>query len=86
MEPTPARICGYHFGFIGESREPSRIGTGKPTRARLTMTVADGFGMRPEDVRVQAAVESPHNAALLRDDIADSDDLRRGRSRGRHSA
>ncbi|MEU0846261.1 polyprenyl synthetase family protein [Streptomyces sp. NPDC005962] len=86
MEPTQARICGYHFDFIDESGELSRTDTGKLTRASIMMAVADGFGIRPEDVRVQAAVKSPHNAALLHDAIADSDDLRRGQPGGRHSA
>ncbi|MFJ1646848.1 polyprenyl synthetase family protein [Streptomyces sp. NPDC088258] len=86
MKPGLAPMRGYPIGFIGESGERGRTDTRKPTRASLTMAVADGFGIRPGDVRVRAAVETPHNAALLHDDIADSDHPRRGRPRVRHSA
>ncbi|MFE9722730.1 hypothetical protein ACFYQ5_03780 [Streptomyces sp. NPDC005794] len=59
--------------------------TGKMTRASLMMAATVGIWIRPDDVRVQAAVKPPHNAAL-HDDMADSDDLGRGRPRGGHSA
>ncbi|MFE1173096.1 polyprenyl synthetase family protein [Streptomyces sp. NPDC058773] len=81
LEPTLARICGYHLGFIDEHGDPSSGGDGKLTRAGLMMAVADGVGLRPEDVQSQAAaVELLHNATLLHDDIADTDELRRGRA------
>lgn len=84
MGPIPARPSGYHSGFIDEGREPGRTGTKKSARASLMMVVADGFGIRSGDVRAQVAVvKSPHNAALLHDDIAGSDDLRRDRLRER---
>ncbi|MFJ5102167.1 polyprenyl synthetase family protein [Streptomyces sp. NPDC088554] len=80
LEPTLARICSYHLGFIDEHGDPSSGGDGKLTRASLMMAVADGIGLRPEDVQSQAAaVELLHNATLLHDDIADTDELRRGR-------
>ncbi|WP_328825903.1 polyprenyl synthetase family protein [Streptomyces ureilyticus] len=80
LEPSLARICGYHLGFIDEHGDPSRGGDGKLTRASLMMAVADGVGLRPEDVQSQAAaVELLHNATLLHDDIADTDELRRSR-------
>ncbi|WP_328680836.1 polyprenyl synthetase family protein [Streptomyces sp. NBC_00322] len=80
LEPTLVRICGYHLGFIDEHGDPSSGGDGKLTRASLMMAVADGVGLRPEDVQSQAAaVELLHNATLLHDDIADADELRRGR-------
>ncbi|MFJ2557693.1 MULTISPECIES: polyprenyl synthetase family protein [unclassified Streptomyces] len=78
--PALARICRYHLGFIDEQGEPSSTGDGKLTRASLMTAVADGVGLRPEDVQFQAAaVELLHNATLLHDDIADTDELRRGR-------
>ncbi|MFJ1746833.1 polyprenyl synthetase family protein [Streptomyces sp. NPDC088116] len=80
LESTLSRVCRYHLGFIDEHGDPSSGGDGKLTRASLMMAVADGVGLRPEDVRSQAAaVELLHNATLLHDDIADSDELRRGR-------
>ncbi|MFE6177095.1 polyprenyl synthetase family protein [Streptomyces sp. NPDC056464] len=80
LEPTLARICGYHLGFIDEHGDPTSGENGKLTRASLMMAVADGFGLRPEDVQSQAAaVELLHNATLIHDDIADTDELRRGR-------
>lgn len=81
LDPTHlARICRYHLGFADEHGEPSSGGVGKLTRASLMTAVADGVGLRPEDVRSQAAaVELLHNATLLHDDIADDDELRRGR-------
>ncbi|MFE3826793.1 polyprenyl synthetase family protein [Streptomyces sp. NPDC059092] len=80
LEPTLARVCRYHLGFIDEHGDPSSGGDGKMTRASLMTAVADGVGLRPEDVRSQAAaVELLHNATLLHDDIADADELRRGR-------
>lgn len=80
LEPSLARICGYHLGFLDEHGDPASGGYGKLTRASLMMAVAEGVGLRPEDVRSQAAaVELLHNATLVHDDIADADDLRRGR-------
>ncbi|WP_411146704.1 polyprenyl synthetase family protein [Streptomyces sp. x-80] len=80
LEPTLAQVCRYHLGFIDEHGDPSSGGDGKLTRASLMMAVADGVGLRPEDVQSQAAaVELLHNATLLHDDIADTDELRRGR-------
>ncbi|MFJ2645171.1 polyprenyl synthetase family protein [Streptomyces sp. NPDC087420] len=78
--PTLARICRYHLGFIDEHGDPSTEGVGKLTRAGLMTAVADGVGLLPEDVRSPAAaVELLHNATLVHDDIADTDELRRGR-------
>ncbi|MFJ1596165.1 polyprenyl synthetase family protein [Streptomyces sp. NPDC088261] len=78
--PTLARICRYHLGFIDEHGDPSVGGDGKLTRASLMTAVADGVGLRPEDIQSPAAaVELLHNATLLHDDIADTDELRRGR-------
>ncbi|MFJ8330133.1 polyprenyl synthetase family protein [Streptomyces sp. NPDC094437] len=80
LEPTLSRVCRYHLGFTDEHGDPSTGGVGKLTRASLMMAVADGVGLRPQDVQAQAAaVELLHNATLLHDDIADGDDLRRGR-------
>ncbi|MGW0705681.1 polyprenyl synthetase family protein [Streptomyces sp. NPDC002643] len=80
LEPTLSRVCRYHLGFIDEHGEPSSAENGKLTRASLMTAVADGVGLRPKDVQFQAAaVELLHNATLVHDDIADADDLRRGR-------
>lgn len=79
LEPTLARICSYHLGFIDEHGDPSGAG-GKLTRAGLMMAAADGVGLRPQDVRCQAAaLELLHNSTLIHDDIIDADELRRGR-------
>ncbi|MFF0410313.1 polyprenyl synthetase family protein [Kitasatospora sp. NPDC004745] len=80
LEPSLARVCGYHLGFVDEHGEPGGGGGGKMTRAALMAAVAGGVGLRPEDVQAQAAaVELLHSATLLHDDIADGDELRRGR-------
>ncbi|MFE7568914.1 polyprenyl synthetase family protein [Streptomyces sp. NPDC057539] len=80
LEPTLARICSYHLGFIDEHGDPSSAARGKLTRAALMMAAADGVGLRPEDVRCQAAaLELLHNSTLIHDDIIDADELRRGR-------
>ena len=80
LEPTLARICSYHLGFVDEHGEPSTAGNGKLTRAALMTTAAEGVGLRPEDVRVPAAaLELLHNSTLIHDDIIDGDEWRRGR-------
>lgn len=80
LEPTLARICSYHFGFVDEHGEPSGAANGKLTRASLMMAAAEGVGLRPDDVRSQAAaLELLHNSTLIHDDIIDADELRRGR-------
>ncbi|MFE4574396.1 polyprenyl synthetase family protein [Streptomyces chartreusis] len=80
LEPSLARICGYHLGFVDEHGDLSSGGDGKMTRASLMLAVADGVGLQPEDVQSHAAaVELLHNATLVHDDVADADDLRRGR-------
>ncbi|EKX60668.1 polyprenyl synthetase family protein [Streptomyces ipomoeae] len=80
LEPTLARICSYHLGFTDEHGDPSSAEGGKLTRAALMMAAADGVGLRPEDVRCQAAaLELLHNSTLIHDDIIDADELRRGR-------
>lgn len=79
LEPTLARICSYHLGFIDEHGDPSSAGSGKLTRAALMMAAAGGVGLRPEDVRSHAAaLELLHNSTLIHDDIIDADELRRG--------
>ncbi|MET9558118.1 polyprenyl synthetase family protein [Streptomyces sp. NPDC006645] len=79
LEPTLARICSYHLGFVDEHGEPG-AGGGKLTRAALMTAAAEGVGLRPEDVRYQAAaLELLHNSTLIHDDIIDADELRRGR-------
>jgi geranylgeranyl diphosphate synthase type I len=80
LEPTLARICSYHLGFIDEHGDPSSAASGKLTRAGLMMTAAEGVGLRPEDVRSPAAaLELLHNSTLIHDDIIDGDEQRRGR-------
>ncbi|WP_330177328.1 polyprenyl synthetase family protein [Streptomyces sp. NBC_01498] len=80
LEPTLARICSYHLGFLDEHGDPSGAEGGKLTRAALMTAAADGVGLRPEDVRCQAAaLELLHNSTLIHDDIIDGDELRRGR-------
>lgn len=80
LEPTLARISSYHLGFTDEHGEPVGAGGGKLTRATLMMLAAEGVGLRPEDVRAQAAaLELLHNSTLIHDDIIDADELRRGR-------
>ncbi|MET8976716.1 polyprenyl synthetase family protein [Streptomyces sp. NPDC004539] len=80
LEPTLARICSYHLGFTDEHGAPSGTDGGKLTRAGLMLTAADGLGLRPQDVRCQAAaLELLHNSTLIHDDIIDTDELRRGR-------
>lgn len=80
LEPTLARICSYHLGFVDEHGEPSGAEGGKLTRATLMTLAADGVGLRPEDVRCHAAaLELLHNSTLIHDDIIDADELRRGR-------
>ncbi|MCS7476999.1 polyprenyl synthetase family protein [Umezawaea endophytica] len=80
LEPTLARICCYHLGFTDERGDPAGAGSGKLTRAALMTTAAEGVGLRPEDVRTQAAaLELLHNSTLVHDDIIDADELRRGR-------
>ncbi|MEU0134828.1 polyprenyl synthetase family protein [Streptomyces sp. NPDC006296] len=80
LEPTVARICSYHLGFTDRHGDPSGAEGGKLTRAGLMTAVADGIGLRPEDVRCQAAaLELLHNSTLIHDDIIDADELRRGR-------
>ncbi|WP_432253383.1 polyprenyl synthetase family protein [Streptomyces sp. HNM1019] len=79
LEPTLARICSYHLGFTDERGDPSSA-EGKLTRSALMMMAADGVGLRPEDMRCQAAaMELLHNSTLIHDDIIDGDELRRGR-------
>lgn len=80
LEPTLARICSYHLGFTDEHGASSGAEGGKLTRAGLMLAAADGVGLRPEDVRCQAAaLELLHNSTLIHDDIIDADELRRGR-------
>ncbi|WP_234046971.1 polyprenyl synthetase family protein [Streptomyces adelaidensis] len=80
LEPTLARICSYHLGFIDEHGDPGSAEGGKLTRSALMMAAAAGVGLRPEDVRCQAAaLELLHNSTLIHDDIIDGDELRRGR-------
>jgi geranylgeranyl diphosphate synthase, type I len=80
LEPTLARICSYHLGFIDEHGDPTGAGSGKLTRAALMTAAAEGVGLRPEDVQSQAAaLELLHNSTLIHDDIIDADELRRGR-------
>jgi geranylgeranyl diphosphate synthase type I len=80
LEPTLARICSYHLGLVDEHGAPSGAEGGKLTRAGLMLAVADGVGLRPEDVRCQAAaLELLHNSTLIHDDIIDADETRRGR-------
>ncbi|MEV7086113.1 polyprenyl synthetase family protein [Streptomyces sp. NPDC093085] len=80
LEPTLARICSYHLGFVDEHGGPSGAQNGKLTRAGLMAAAADGVGLRPEDIRCQAAaLELLHNSTLIHDDIIDADELRRGR-------
>lgn len=80
LEPTLARICSYHLGLVDEHGDPSGAAGGKLTRSALMMAAADGVGLRPEDVRCQAAaLELLHNSTLIHDDIIDADELRRGR-------
>ncbi|MER7846205.1 polyprenyl synthetase family protein [Kitasatospora sp. NPDC096077] len=80
LQPVLARICSYHLGFIDEHGDPSGAEGGKLTRAALMLAAADGVGLRPEDVRCQAAaLELLHNSTLIHDDIIDADELRRGR-------
>ncbi|MFE9093599.1 polyprenyl synthetase family protein [Streptomyces sp. NPDC007264] len=80
LEPTLARICSYHLGFTDEHGDASSAESGKLTRSALMMAAADGVGLRPEDVRCQAAaLELLHNSTLIHDDIIDADELRRGR-------
>ncbi|MFF5563410.1 polyprenyl synthetase family protein [Streptomyces sp. NPDC012623] len=80
LEPTLARVCSYHLGFIDEHGDPDGEEGGKLTRAALMTAAAEGVGLRPEDVRCQAAaLELLHNSTLIHDDIIDADELRRGR-------
>ncbi|MFC8824612.1 polyprenyl synthetase family protein [Streptomyces sp. NPDC057137] len=80
LEPALARICSYHLGFVDEHGDPSGAEGGKLTRAGLMTAAAEGVGLRPEDVRCQAAaLELLHNSTLIHDDIIDADELRRGR-------
>ncbi|HUQ58829.1 polyprenyl synthetase family protein [Lentzea sp.] len=80
LEPTLARICSYHLGFVDEHGDPSGAASGKLTRAALMTAAAEGVGLRPEDVRSPAAaLELLHNSTLVHDDIIDADELRRGR-------
>ncbi|SFR03970.1 geranylgeranyl diphosphate synthase, type I [Lentzea waywayandensis] len=80
LEPTLARVCSYHLGFTDEHGDLSGAANGKLTRAALMTAAAQGVGLRPEDVRSQAAaLELLHNSTLIHDDIIDADELRRGR-------
>ncbi|MEU2779653.1 polyprenyl synthetase family protein [Streptomyces sp. NPDC007162] len=80
LEPTLARICSYHLGFADEHGDPSSAPSGKLTRSALMTAAAAGVGLRPQDVRCQAAaLELLHNSTLIHDDIIDGDELRRGR-------
>lgn len=80
MEPALARICSCHLGLADEHGDPGSAPSGKLTRSALMLATADGVGLRPADVRSQAAaLELLHNSTLIHDDIIDADESRRGR-------
>jgi geranylgeranyl diphosphate synthase type I len=79
--PESARaVAGYHFGWRDEAGQPAPGRPGKLLRPALTLLSAQAVGGRPDRaVDPAVAVELAYNFALIHDDLADGDLVRRHR-------
>jgi len=70
----------YHLGFVGAAEQPTVEFGGKRVRAALCLLVCEGVGGEAAAAAAAAAaIELVHAFTLLHDDVADEDELRRGR-------
>ncbi|EMD23681.1 polyprenyl synthetase family protein [Amycolatopsis azurea] len=79
--PTEAAlICRYYFGWCEADGTPARRRGSRALQATMVMLAAEATGEDPEPAAPGAvAIELAHNFTCLHDDIADGDDVRRGR-------
>ncbi len=74
------RIVRYHLGLADAEGRRGRAGGGKAVRGTLCVLCCEAAGGRLEvALPAASAVELLHAFTLLHDDIADRDELRRGR-------
>lgn len=83
--PDPDRsalygIIRYHLGLADARGRPARAAAGKGVRGALCLLACEASGGPAEKAApAAAAVELLHSFTLLHDDIADRDEVRRGR-------
>jgi geranylgeranyl diphosphate synthase, type I len=79
LDPTTARVAGYHLGWNDPDGGPVQAG-GKSLRLALAVLSARATGADGEEgAAAAAAVELVHAFSLLHDDIMDGDRTRRHR-------
>jgi geranylgeranyl diphosphate synthase type I len=69
----------YFLGFRNEKLVSIATGRGKRFRAALCLYLADCYGARDKAKQIALAIELFHNFTLIHDDIADGDEVRRGK-------
>jgi geranylgeranyl diphosphate synthase type I len=78
--PMVGGIIGYHFGWVDQDFQQTRVQRGKMFRPTITLLVYEAItGSYKQALPVAAAIEMIHNFSLLHDDIEDNDVERRGR-------
>ncbi|MEK7101722.1 MAG: polyprenyl synthetase family protein [Patescibacteria group bacterium] len=69
----------YFMGYTDESFKVNTQPVGKRIRPGLLLLIANSYGLLEEAFPAALSIELFHNFTLIHDDIADHDELRRGR-------